>query len=101
VRGNRGCVEISSPGIIVNNQLEDKNLSKSIIRGGKFSIIGYIKEFFINILLIRRLHKWSGAEKGENIYKKMEYKLVYLTSVRVVLVEAEDLGSRMEMSFFA
>jgi hypothetical protein len=52
--------------------------------------------------LIRRLHKWLGAAKGESIYKKKkEYKLVYLTSVWAVLAEVENLGSRMAMSFFA
>jgi hypothetical protein len=54
--------------------------------------------------LIRRLHKWLGAAKGDSIYKKRKKKgvrkLVYSTSVWAVLPEAEDFGSRKAISFF-
>ena len=49
--------------------------------------------------LIRRLHDNWEQQKDKYLQTK-EYKIIYLTSVCVVLAEAEDLGSRMAMIFF-
>lgn len=66
-------------------------------------VIAHYIRVSTKLRLIKRLHKWLGKARGDNIYnkgKKGECKLVYLTFVWAVLAEAEDFGSRKAISFF-